>query len=137
MASCSLGEAALLVFLLYPVACFRHFLATTTSLYQWRTGFPLFPRRSAVTSLHVPQVCVRVPVPSRSLSVLQLPTCSLPLQHPPDFCPFQVTKPINPLTHFLICRLALVFLFPSNSAHIISPPPHLYLLHTAFISILK
>lgn len=63
---------------------------------------------------------------------LQLPT-ALPLQHPPDFCPFPITKPINPHTHFQICRPALVF----HSAHITSPPAHQYLLHTAFISILK
>lgn len=48
--------------------------------------------------------------PQSPAEKLQLPSCSLPLQHPPDFCLLQITKPINPHTHFLICRLALVFL---------------------------
>lgn len=71
------GRLALLVFLLYPVACCHHFLASTTSLYQCTTGFPLFPSRNTLTSLHVPHVCVLLPVPSCSLRVQQKSYSSL------------------------------------------------------------
>lgn len=129
MAFCSLGEAALLVFLPLSSCLF------SSGFGQYNFTLPVQDWISSVSLTHyrhfIPcPLCLcaapsSFPFPQGPTEKLQLPTCSVPLQHPPGFCPLQITKPINPHTHILICRLALVF-FSS---------PHL--LHTAFISILK
>lgn len=67
------------------------------------------------------------PFPQNPTEKLQPLTRSLPLQHVPGFCPIQITKPINPHTHFWICRLALVFLS--------SPQTHPILPHVQYTSI--
>lgn len=92
-----------------------------------RTGFPLFSSHTTVTSPMSPMfVCYSQFLPFPQSPTEKLPTCSLPLQHPPDFCPLQITKPINSHTHFLICRLALVFLSPPQTQ-----PVLLHLQHTS------
>lgn len=129
MAFCSLGEAALLVFLPLSSCLF------SSGFHQYNFTLPVQDWISSVSLMHYgnftpcPLCLCAAPssfsFPQGPTEKLQLPTCSLPLQHPPDFCLLLITKPINPHTHFVVCRLALVFL----------SSPHL--LHTAFISILK
>lgn len=135
MAFCSLGEAAPLMVLLQ--------LLFSSVLGQYNFTLPMQDWISSVSLTHCCNfspmfVCYSqfLPFSQSPTEKLQLPTCSLPLQHPPGVCPLQITKPINPHTHFLIYRLARFPLFPSNSARITSPPAQ-YLLHTAFISILQ
>lgn len=129
---------ALMNSLLYPVACFHDCLASTTSLYQYRTGFLLFSSLSTTTSLHVPHVCPLLLVSSHSHTIQQNSCSSLPVlcycSIPQISCTLQMTKPINPHIRFLVCLTALIFLSFSNSVHIILPPAYEYLLHTAFKS---